>query len=206
MTASGQFVNIYNEVGTPGTIPATSNIYLQAERLDEEAAPRGERDVVINPAMNATIVPCVLQGLFNPQRDISEQFRKGMMSKDTLGYDWYMDQNCRIQTVGPLGGTPLVNGANQTGSTLLTKGWTAAAASRLNVGDVFTLGSGTTGVYAVNPQNLQIDGSFAAVCGYSRIQLGWFRKRKRFDFSLDCHYWAICDREAFLPRMAQPST
>lgn len=155
----GQYVNLYNEVGTPGTIPATSNIYLNAgQRLDEEAAPMGDRNVVINPAMQATIIPA-LQGLFNPQTTISGQFRKGRMSKDTLGFDWYMDQNARIQTVGPLGGTPLVDGANQTGSSILTKGWTSAVAKRLNKGDVFTLGSGTTGVYAVNPQNLQSTGA-----------------------------------------------
>lgn len=155
----GQYKNLYNEVGTPGTIPATSNVYLSAmQRLDEEAAPMGDRNIVINPAMQATIVPA-LQGLFNPQVAIGAQFRKGRMSKDTLGGDWYMDQNTRIHTVGPLGGTPLVDGANQTGSTILTKGWTSAVAVRLNKGDVFTLGSGSTGVYAVNPQNLQSTGA-----------------------------------------------
>jgi hypothetical protein len=65
------------------------------------------------------------------------------------GWSWFEDQNVTTHTVGPLGGTPLVNGANQTGSSLVTDGWTAAAASRLKEGDVFTI----AGVYAVNPQS-----------------------------------------------------
>jgi hypothetical protein len=63
--------------------------------------------------------------------------------------------------VGGLGGTPLVNGANQGlinsgatdnpyGSTtsLVTDGWTAAAANRLKQGDVITI----AGVNSVNPE------------------------------------------------------
>ncbi|MEG7795898.1 P22 phage major capsid protein family protein, partial [Listeria monocytogenes] len=62
---------------------------------------------------------------------------------------------------GPLGGTPLINGASQglinSGSTdnpfalttsLVTDGWTAAAAARLNQGDTFTI----AGVFSVNPE------------------------------------------------------
>ena len=162
----GQYVNVYNEVGTPGTAPTTSNTYLAAgQRLNEEAAPMEDRTIIMSPAQNAAIVPG-LQGLFNPQKKIGDQYEKGMMSKDTLGFNWFMDQNTRIQTVGPLGGTPLVSGANQTGSSLVTKGWTAAAAKRLSKGDVFTLAS----VYAVNPQNLQSTGAlrqFVATADFS---------------------------------------
>ena len=51
--------------------------------------------------------------------------------------------------VGPLGGTPLVDGIpTEAASSFLSKGWTAAAASRLKRGDIFTIAN----VYAVNPQ------------------------------------------------------
>ena len=70
-----------------------------------------------------------------------------------------MDQNMRTHTVGALGGTPLVDGANQSGSTLLTRGWTSAAANRLKEGDVISLGATTTAVNAVNPMNYQSIGS-----------------------------------------------
>lgn len=149
------FSQINNEVGTPGTIPNSTATYLAAgQRLSEESAPLDDRYLVINPGMNATIVGN-LTGLLNPQASISQQYRKGMMYKNTLGFDWYMDQNVRIQTVGPLGGIPLVNGLNQTGASLITNGWTAAAAKRLSQGDVFTV----AGVFAVNPQNLLSTGA-----------------------------------------------
>lgn len=153
-----QFKNIYNEVGTPGTIPSTADVYLAAgQRLSEEAAPMEDRCLVINPAMNAKIV-AGLTGLFNPQKTIGEQYIKGLMSEETLGLDWYMDQNVGMFTVGPLGGAPAIDGANQVGASILTKAWTSAAALRLNQGDVFTIGSGSTGVYAVNPQSGQSTG------------------------------------------------
>ena len=63
------------------------------------------------------------------------------------GFKWKMAQNIYTHTVGPLGGTPLVNGGSQVGASIITNGWTAAAASRLKKGDIFTL----AGVNAVNP-------------------------------------------------------
>jgi hypothetical protein len=150
---------INNEVGTPGTVPTTIATFLAAaQRLNEEAAPMEDRYVIMSPGMNAAIVPA-LAGLFNPQVKIGAQNIKGIMGKNTFGADWYMDQNTRNQVVGPLGGTPVVNGAAQTGSSLITNAWTAAAASRLNVGDVFTIGAGATGVFATNPQSGQSTGA-----------------------------------------------
>jgi hypothetical protein len=40
---------------------------------------------------------------------------------------------------GAGGGTPLVNGADQSGTSLITDGWTAAAANRMKTGDCFTV-------------------------------------------------------------------
>jgi hypothetical protein len=67
-----------------------------------------------------------------------------------------MSQNAPTFTTGPFGGTPLINGASQnttydtTGTntqTLITDGWTAAAAARVVAGDVFTIAN----VFDVNP-------------------------------------------------------
>lgn len=150
-----QYLNIYNEIGTPGSVPNSALTYLQAGgRLDDEAAPNdSERYICVSPTMQLTIVNA-LTGFFNPQAKISAQFEKGAMSYDTLGFDWYKDQNVRTQTVGPLGGAPVINGANQTGNSILVNGWTAAAAKRLSRGDVITL----PGSFAVNPQNKQSTG------------------------------------------------
>jgi hypothetical protein len=150
-----QTTNFNFEVGTPGTVPNAVSTYLAAaQKLNENAAPMDERYIIMSPAMNATIVPA-LSGLFNPQTMISAQNRKGIMTKDTFGFDWYMDQNTQLFQTGPFGGVPLVNGVNQSGSSLITNGWTAAAALRVRKGDVFTI----AGVFSVNPQSKQSTGS-----------------------------------------------
>jgi P22 coat protein - gene protein 5 len=151
----GLYSGVYNVIGTPGTVPNALLTYLQAgQRLDEEATPRdNERALIISPAMQAVIVDA-LKGLFQSSTDIARQYEEGTMGQ-VIGFKWSMDQNVRTQTIGALGGVPLVKGANQTGASLITDGWTAAAATRLNVGDVFTIDD----VYAVNPQSHQSTGA-----------------------------------------------
>lgn len=144
----------YNQSGVPGTTPATIDPYLDAGvLLDNNATPRdGQRNLVLNPRANATLLSS-LKNVFNNQGTISKQNDSGLM-KSGYGFDIGMDQNVNTQTTGPLGGVPLVNGATQSGASLITDGWTAAAALRLNKGDIFTI----AGVFAVNPQSLQTTG------------------------------------------------
>ncbi len=71
-----------------------------------------------------------------------------MFGRGSLGIgEWYRDQNVPRHTSGTFtASTPLVNGASQTGSSLVTNGWASGAAS-LTKGDIFTV----AGVYSVNP-------------------------------------------------------
>jgi hypothetical protein len=149
------FKTVANSVGTPGTTPNSLLTYLLAGvKLDDNSTPMdGERSCIVNPLMQATIVDA-LKGLFQSSTEIKAQYEKGMMGT-AAGFDWYMDQNTGVATIGPQGGTPLVNGASQSGSSLIVDGFTAAAASRLVKGDVFTI----AGVFGVNPQNRQSTGA-----------------------------------------------
>ena len=149
------YTSVYNAVGTPGTTPNALLTYLTAGvKLDNNAAPMdGDRAICITPLMQATIVDA-LKGLFQQSSAIASQYRRGQMGT-AIGFDWYMDQNCNTHTYGQQGGTPLVNGASQTGASLITDGWTAAAANRLKKGDVFKI----AGVYSVNPQSRQSTGA-----------------------------------------------
>lgn len=145
-----EYWNVYNAIGTPGTTPATLLAYLQAgAKLDYEATPRdGNRAVVIEPTAQVVIVDA-LKGLFQASAEIEQQYKTGNMGL-TAGLKFSMDQNVVSHTVGPLGGTPLCDGVGvEAATTLVTKGWTAAAASRLVRGDIFTIAN----VYAVNPQS-----------------------------------------------------
>lgn len=149
------YKDIYNSVGTPGTTPTALLTYLEAGvKLDNGSAPLdGQRSVVVTPLMQATIVNA-LKGLFQQSSAIATQYRKGTMGT-AAGFDWLMDQNINTHTVGPLGGTPLVNGSTSSGATsLVTDGWTASAAARLKKGDIITI----TGVNGVNPQSRQSTG------------------------------------------------
>jgi hypothetical protein len=149
----------YNITGTPGTIPTTVAPFLQAGAwLDSESVPRdGNRYMVLDQWTQASMAGS-LTGLFNPQITIGEQYKKGMLGKATLGFDFYMDQNVPTQTFGALGGTPQFD-SSQTSTALLTtgwadsgtfgtKGWTNSTAV-VKVGDVFSVAN----VFAVNPQN-----------------------------------------------------
>lgn len=152
---TGQYLNVYNEVGTPGTVPNQLLVYLQAaQRLDEEAAPRDkERSAILSPAMNAVLVDA-LKGLFHDADSISEQYEDGMMGR-TIGLRFSMDQNVRTQTVGAYSpGGATVNGSGQVGSSIITQGWPNST-QVLNQGDVITF----AGVFAVNPQSRQSTGA-----------------------------------------------
>lgn len=146
--------SVYNSVGTPGTTPAALLTYLSAQqKLNEMGCPSDDkRSMFINPVAQTKIVDA-LSGLFHSSEQIASQYEKGMMGM-AAGAKWYMAQNIHTHTTGPQGGTPLVDGAAQSGATLNTKGWTAAAASRLKKGDVFTI----AGVNSVNPITKQSNG------------------------------------------------
>ena len=151
-----------NIVGTAGTPPTGLITYLTAGAyLDSEGAPRdGRRSCVVEPFTSATIVDS-LKGLFVPQEAIGEQYRKGLMGRDSGGMNWKLDQNVYNQTFGNFAGTATVN--TTTASGFLTSGWASSSTITLsltngvslNAGDVFTI----AGVYAVNPQNRQAYGS-----------------------------------------------
>ena len=161
------YQSVANFSGTPGTTPATAQAVLDAAvYLDNHAAPRSDRKFAITPLANSKIVGG-MSGLFNDQATLARQLKQGVMATN-LGLDFVLSQNLPSHTAGTQGGTPLVNGANQgtinSGSTdnpfasttsLVTDGWTAAAAQRLNVGDVITLAN----VYEVNPETKQSTGN-----------------------------------------------
>ena len=152
-----------NIVGTAGTPPTGLITFLTAGAyLDSEGAPRdGRRSCIIEPFTSATIVDS-LKGLFVPQEAIGEQYRKGLMGRDSAGVNWRLDQNVVAQTFGSYSGNTLsADTTAQVG--YLTSGWAqystiqikASSASTLNAGDTFQI----AGLYATNPQNRQAYGS-----------------------------------------------
>lgn len=149
------FLDVYSAVGTPGATASTTLAYLQAGvKLTDLSAPMDGRVAVLDPLAMATIAN-TSSTLFNPSGDIAANYKNGQFAAKQLGIDkWAYDQNVQSYTTGTFtSSTPLVNGASQTGSSLITDGW-ASGATTLNKGDIFTLG----GVYTVNPQSYNSTG------------------------------------------------
>ena len=156
-------LNTANIVGTPGTPSSDLGTYLTAGAyLDAEGAPRdGRRSCIVEPFTSAVIVNS-LKGLFVPQEAIGEQYRKGLMGRDSAGMNWKLDQNVISHQFGSFAGTATAD-TTTSNTGILTSGWASTSTITItksgtvtpNVGDTFTI----DGVYAVNPQNRQAYGS-----------------------------------------------
>jgi len=182
--AAAQYVasNTWNATGTPGTTPTDEKPYLTAgDILCEQGLPEAEPvNLIINRKMSSAFVSAV-KTLYNPTGVISKQWTQGTF-QDSLGYSVFRDQTIYTRTTGPFGGTPLVDatggvgtvtaaGGNNGTMNLPTKGWTAAAAPRLVVGDRFTI----AGVYSVHPQTRQSTGrlqQFVVTANFSSTAAG----------------------------------
>ena len=150
LTFQSMYRQVYNHVGTPGTSPATSLVYLQAgQKLSENAAPVADRCCIIDPRSEATTVNA-LSGLYNPTDKISQQYVSGQMGR-ALGLDFFMSQNVPTHTTGSRVGTILVDGAPTEGSSTIHVDGLTNATDTWKAGDIFTV----AGVYAVNPETKQ---------------------------------------------------
>jgi len=151
------YSSVWNAVGTVGTTPSSfAAVALAAQRLDEMSVEMSDRTMAVNPAAAYAIAnnQTTLNGVGDVRRTAYEKARVN----EIANFEIYQSQNIVTHTVGPLGGTPAINGGSQAvtyaaavgatwSQTLVTDGWTAAAAARLRAGDVFTIAN----VNAVNP-------------------------------------------------------
>lgn len=150
------YKDVYWSVGSPGTTPSTSEVYLDAGvKLDNAACPvrDGMRAAVLNPIAQAKLVNGNIS-LFNPTKTISDQYLEGAMGK-ALGFKFEMDQNIRVHTAGTIdpASVPVVSAAPASGATaIVLTGMTNG--DTVKQGDVFTI----AGVYAVNPQSRESTG------------------------------------------------
>lgn len=133
-------------VGDYGALDDAKTVLQAGAYLDSQLAPKNDRNFMVNTYSQVDMVTA-LQGFFNSQSKIDRQFRKGAMYSDTLGFDWFSSNLTSYVARGSAAGY-LVNGANQTGSTLTVDTGTGSLA----IGDTFTI----AGVYDVHPQTKQV--------------------------------------------------
>ena len=149
------YKGVYNSVGTPGTTPATAQVYLDAgTKLSNFACPTAGRKCIINPAAQGATVGALLP-LFNAQGAISDMFKTGQIGKNILGFDFFVSQNVPNHTCGSRSGTTLIDEDSGTnlveGSEAVDIDGLGGATQTLAAGDVFTVSS----VYGVNPVQKQ---------------------------------------------------
>ena len=159
---------IYNQVGTAGYTPGATGgsagtytdssaprIFLNAGALlSNFAVPKKDRRVVYGPDAQASSV-AGLSGLLNDQSALGKQYLDGDI-QHALGFDFMVDQNYAMLSTGSHAGSASANvrGASQTGSSLITQGWTASQTGILLAGETFTI----DGVYSVNPETQRSTG------------------------------------------------
>ena len=168
-------LDLYNQVGTPGSVPGTNigsglrvantpQIFLNAGAvLDSFACPRDDnRHCLLNPQAQAGAVGG-LSGLWQDAGSIASQYKKGVMGH-ALGFDFAMDQNINTLVTGTRAFTFtnfVTASASQTGANLSVQvnsqsqnGLTFAKGERISI----------AGLYSVNPENQQSTGMlFTAV-------------------------------------------
>ena len=143
--------SLQNLVGTPGTAPNSFNsLAAVGQRMDEGAVPQDGRVLVLNPAAYWSMASALV-GLY--VKSVAEPALKGYLA-NIANFEIYQDQNVASLTNGNYSGTPVVNGASQSGASVVTNGWGASRTIFLG-GEVVTF----AGVYAINPKSRASTGS-----------------------------------------------
>ena len=143
--AMNMVTDIYNQVNNQGAAITFQQIMTGRKLLVDNLVPPGDRTCNLCTQDNLDLVNA-LKGLFQDSTQIAKQYREGYMGR-TAGFDFLENTLWPSHGVGTKAGSPVVNGSGQSGSSLVTNGWTASTAA-LNKGDVFTI----AGVYRVHPE------------------------------------------------------
>lgn len=129
-------------LGTAGTGPNTAQIATQMKaHLDNMRAPAKERYAIFNPN-DAALLNFAQSSFFNPAQDISKQWREGGL-EPMAGFAFWSSPNVQPITTGARNTGYLVNGASQSGTSLIVDTGTGTA----KAGEKFTI----AGVYEVDP-------------------------------------------------------
>lgn len=149
--AFNMFLEVYQQVGTPGSSPNALLTFLQAgARLDNSLAPRSNRAIQLPPLDSATLIDA-LKGLFNDTTAISKQYRDGIMGR-TAGFDWYSNTLTARMTNGNKVTGVTVSGASQVGSSIVFGG--VANLDTFKKGQVFTM----AGCFEIHPETKEATG------------------------------------------------
>lgn len=142
--------DIYNLVGTAGTVPGTSGDYSAVNdaraKLNQGLAPKdGNRAVQMDSIVMGS-VSYAAKALFQDNTQIKEAFREGFISRNAMA-DWYENERTYTHTNGSSDNVGTVNDTVATGDEAVTL-------ASMGVSKTITAGSVITfaGCYDVHPE------------------------------------------------------
>jgi hypothetical protein len=144
-----EYVNIYNQVGTPGVDPTTFSFLTDAAtRLDQSSVPQDQRCAVMSPKGSWGMADGELKSVF-VQPDVRRLTKKGFAGSAYAMFDMYMDQNIQSHTTGTDAANTGITVKTQPaeGATSIALQGLTASTGTIVAGDVFTIAT----VAGVNP-------------------------------------------------------
>jgi len=140
------YTQVYFQIGSPGVALSSDQTWLDGvAKLTNVGVPDTDLAAIIDMKTHSKLLGANI-GAFNPQSQISEYFKTGQFNAGALGVSrWKKDNHMPTHTTGSFtSSTPVVSGAGQTGSTLVTSGWGTYSFKK---GDTFYI----TGNNSVDP-------------------------------------------------------
>lgn len=135
--------DVPNVVGAAGSATTFKNVLEARKKLSDNLAPTAERRLILNTQDNVDLVDS-LKGLFQDSSTISQQYKEGMVGK-TAGFDAIYENTLIPNFTNGAGAGYLVNGAAQSGASLIVDTGTGA----MPKGTVFSIAN----VFAVHPES-----------------------------------------------------
>lgn len=141
---------IYQQVGTPGTVPGTSGDYSMLTdaraKLNQQAVPKGRGRMVQMDSVAMGEIVFGSRSLFQDSTQIKEAFREGYISRNAMA-DWYENERIYTHTNGSSDNTGTVNDTVASGDEAVTL-------ASMGVSKTITAGSIITfaGCYDVHPE------------------------------------------------------
>jgi hypothetical protein len=148
--------NVSQIVGSLGTDP-TSVVFLDQARarlLQKAAPPDPKRMALISSSMQTNSINTPVTSLFTPADEIDEAFKEGSIGK-LKAFRVFEEQSLYTHTAGTWAGAVTVNGAGQSGTSLLI---TATANDTFKQGDKVSIAN----VNFVNPRTRRSPGPLTA--------------------------------------------
>ena len=142
----------YFHSGTVGTALSHTSVMFTKANFNNVAIPDDGKRVGMLNEIDAANISSAVSALFNESM-VKGSVQKGYMGP-LSGFEMNSTQLVPTHTVGAYGGTPLSNGADQVGSSIITDGWTASVSGLLLAGDTITF----AGVFEINPVTYESTG------------------------------------------------